>query len=337
VGQLRRVAVTFGTIVIATAFYWLPLAISIAGADHPASQANRWFSDPGALPQLPFLDPTPTGLLALIGLAYLVLTARADVLSRALLIFLAGGFAWYLLGWPAAALGAPLLTFRGGPIIELILLTAGVLGLVRMAQIAAARVDATQVRLVASLAAILLVLYAGRSFMLTARLDPTMAVARSEPLPDGTIPRYGMAATKGFVSERTVQQAIESRYSGPGHPVVLSTRPDLLAVSPYYGFVQWQVYYSHPAAEFEDRIAFLRQLAASATSQDLARRAADNAFDKIDAFVLQAHGPNLSFDFRDDNFPSGTKGGTVTFARSLFDSPAFDVVDLGSFVVVVRH
>ena len=43
VGQLRRLAVTFGTIVIATAFYWLPLAISIAGADHPASQANRWF------------------------------------------------------------------------------------------------------------------------------------------------------------------------------------------------------------------------------------------------------------------------------------------------------
>ena len=107
-------------------------------------------------------------------------------------------------------------------------------------------------------------------------------------------------------------------------------------MSPYFGFVQWQVYYSHPAAEFEDRIAFLRELAASGTPQIL-RGAQRTTSTTGSTRSSCSHGPNLSFDFRDDNFPSGTKGGTVMFARSLFDPGTFDLVDLGAYVVAVRR
>ena len=356
--QLRRAVLALGVAAVASAVFWLPLGISLLSTHDPV-MPSRWFSDTHGLPRLPFLQPTISGLVALVGLCFLVLTARTETLSRALSIFLAATYVWYLVGWPAAVLGTPLLTFRSGPFVPLILMTAGVLGLVRAARLLAARAAARpvspgglntdHVRALTGIAAVLLLLFAVRTFMVTATADPFMAVARDERLPDGNVTPYAGSlpppATQPdptpppdptYVNGRSIQRAIDSRYTAPGHPVVLSTRADVLALNPYYGFVQWQFFYSHPAADFAGRIEFLRQVAGSAP-QEFARLTADNPFDRIDAFVLRAVGDDLVFEYRDDNFPDRTKAGTVTFARSVFDSAAFDVVDLGNYVVAVRR
>lgn len=343
--QLRRTALAFAVIGAGSGVFWLPLVLSILGAHHPMSEANRWFSSSGGIPNLPFTDPSPVGALTLVGLCFLVLTARTEALSRGLLVFLAAAYAWYLLGWPAAALDAPLLTLRAAPLISVILVTAGVLALVRIAPHAgtwllnttqpfAFRFRPVQLRTVGAVLLLVVLLGTIRSFMTTAYDDPSMEVAQAERRPNGSSPASGRTHGEGpFVSVDALSQAINARYSGPGHPVVLSTRSDLLALTPYYGFVQWQVYYSHPAGQFEERISFLRQLAASRNPQEFAERTMDNPYDRIDAFVLRENGDDLVFEFRDDNFPQGAKPGSVTFPRSLFGSAEFDLVDLGEYVV----
>ena len=355
--QLGRAVLALGVAAIASSVFWLPLGISLLSTQDPV-MPSRWFSDTHGLPRLPFLQPTLTGLVSLVGLGFLVLTARTEALSRALAIFLVATYAWYLIGWPAAVLGTPLLTFRSGPFVPLILLIAGVLGLVRIARVLAARAEARpispgtmstdHVQALTGIAAVLLLLFAVRTFMVTATADPFMAAARDERLPDGNVTPYAGSLEPDasalpvpvppdpYVNARSIQRAIDARYAGPTHPVVLSTRADVLALNTYYGFVQWQFFYSHPAADFAGRIEFLRQLAGS-TPQEFARLTADNPFDRIDAFVLRVEGDDLLFEYRDDNFPVRTKAGSVTFARSMFDPAGFDVVDLGDYVVAVRR
>jgi hypothetical protein len=119
--------------------------------------------------------------------------------------------------------------------------------------------------------------------------------------------------------------------------VIVSTRADVLALNPYYGFVQWQVYYAHPASQFRARIAFLRAQAAADSPEEFARLTAGNPFEPIDAFVLEDAGDTVEFRFRDDNFPYGAKLGLIAFPRSLFAPEAFDLVDLGDVVVAVRR
>jgi hypothetical protein len=345
-GQLRRLGAVFATMVVGTAVFWVPLIVSIARAEHPVSEANRWFAT-APLPPLPFFEPTLTGLVTLIGLAFLILTARTDRLARGLLTLLVATVVWYLVGFPAAAIGAPLLTFRAEPLVPLILTAAGVLGLVRVARYAIGPAGSpsslgglprSEVGVAAGLVGVLLILFAARTFMVSAVTDPLMKAAHDERLPDGTATVYStLGADPDYVSVVSIADAIDSRYAGADHPVVLSTRSDVLAVEPYYGFVQWQVYYSHPAGEFPDRIEFLRQLAGSASPEAFARDSADNRFDSIDAFVLASIDGELVFNFRDDNFPRGAKAGTVAFDRSLFSSSAFELVDFGDIVVAVRR
>lgn len=119
---------------------------------------------------------------------------------------------------------------------------------------------------------------------------------------------------------------------------MLTDRSDLMALNPYHGFLQWQVYYTHPASHWKQRTRFLADLAGAATPAEFAARSAGNPFDRIDAFVLRAEkNGTLTFNYREDRFPAGTTAGRVAFARTLFDPATFDVADLGQYVVAVRR
>jgi hypothetical protein len=134
-----------------------------------------------------------------------------------------------------------------------------------------------------------------------------------------------------------LRDAIDARYAGSGQPVVLTERYDLLAVTPYYGFVQWHAHYSHPTGEFHARIAFLRQLAGAASAAELADRSADNRFDRIDAFVLKDEGAEATFNYRDDNFPNGSRPGTVRFRAALISPDYFDIIRVDGWLTAVRR
>jgi galactan 5-O-arabinofuranosyltransferase len=357
-GQLRwrqvgRAALVLAIAAVASAFYWLPLAISMLRAEHSQSLANRWFADSHPQLPLPMLELSVTGALSLLGLGYLVWTVRREALSRGLLVLLAAGYGWYLLGAPAVIAGTPLLSFRGKPLIPAILLVAGVLALVRLARLAAERFAAADVYRLAWVLGLVLVIYAGQGFVSAVRDSPLTEAAHATALPDGTLPRYHPPDAQppdppAADLHRTITENLPSAEDGaagggaagdgttPGRPVLLSDRVDLMALYPYWGFLQWNAHYAHPAAEFGARVEFLQELAASGSPARFAARASDNRFEPIDAFVLRNEGDELVIRFADDAFPAGTRTAELRFGRELFGE-AFVLIPAGGYTVAVRR
>jgi galactan 5-O-arabinofuranosyltransferase len=332
--QVRQAALVLAIAAVFSAVYWLPLLVSILHAEHPESLANRWFSASHADLPLPMLQPTIAGALSLLGLGFLVWTVR-EPLSRGLLVLLAAAYCWYLIGAPAAAAGMPLLSFRGKQLIPLILAIAGVLALVRLAGLAAARFEAAAVTRVAWVMAGVLVVYTGQQFASTVHDSPLTETAFATATPDGQLPEHHPAGAQPMdPPAAVVRDAIDQRYAGAGHPVVLSDRVDIMALYPYYGFLQWNAHYAHPAAEFHARAGFLRELAGASGPARFNALSAGNRFDRIDVFVLRDAGDELLLRYADDAFPAGTRTAEVRFPRALFAD--FELVVLGEHVLAVR-
>jgi hypothetical protein len=339
-GRLRLQQVLYAgtTLAIAaavSAVYWLPLLVSIVRAEHPESLANRWFNSGHANLPLPMLEPSVTGAIAMLGLVYLVWTVR-EPLSRGLLVFLAAAYCWYLIGAPAAAAGTPLLSFRGKLVIPVVLLSAGVLGLVRLVELAAGRLNPGDVRRVAWVGGAVLVVFAGQEFVSTVRDSPLTETAHATALPDGRLPAYHPELDElPDPPPAVVSRAIADRFTGEGNPVVLSDRVDIMALNPYYGFLQWNAHYAHPAAEFHERVRFLEELAQASGPAEFADRSANNRFDRIDVFVLRDAGDELVVQFADDAFPDGNRAASIRFPRSLFAE--FDLVPVGTHILAFRR
>jgi galactan 5-O-arabinofuranosyltransferase len=358
--QVARAAVTLAVAAVLSAVYWLPLAASVLAADQPRSLANRWFGASHLALPLPTDGDAVVTVVALLGLAYLGWSARSDALSRGLLVLLAAAFGWYVLGAAAAALDAPLLSFRGRPLVLLILLTAGVLGLVRLARLARAtagryaagrtaaggvpgdaaarfRTGAADAQRAAWLVAALLLVYAGQEFVTSVRDDPLVTQAHSAALPDGSLPPHHAEDTAAPRLAAAELRAMVDAMAPVDNPVLLSDRVDLLVFYPYDAFLQWNAHYAHPAAEFPGRVAVLESLAAAPDPDAFATAVRDNPYGPIHVFVLRPDGGDLVYGYADDNFPDGIRAAEVRFPRELFDSAQFEVRDVGAHVLAVRR
>ena len=326
-----RTALVLGVAAAVAAVYWLPLAVSMLRAGRVESLANRWFSPGHADLPLPMVEPSVTGAVALLGLGYLVWTVRRDPLSRGLLVLLAAAYAWYLLGAVAALLDTPLLSFRSKPLVSVVLVTAGVLGLVRLAGWAATRFPAGDVRRVGWMLGVVLVVFAGQEFVTAVRTSPLVEVAHATPLP-------AEAEAEGpDPPAAALREVIDSRYRGTGHPVLLSDRVDIMAFYPYFGFLQWNAHYAHPASGFSARVALLESLADAGDPDALAAGARANPYDPIDVFVLRVEGDYAVLRFAADAFPHGTRTEVIRFPLALFSQEWFEVVTAGDYLVAVRR
>jgi hypothetical protein len=354
--QPRRAVLVLAIAAAVSAVYWLPLLVSMVRAEHVESLANRWFNAGHADLPLPMLEPSVAGAVALLGLGFLVVTAGREPLSRGLLVFLAAAYGWYLVGAVAAVADTPLLSFRGKPLVPLILLTAGVLALVRLARLAAARFaaadlrrpadlcqatdprQATDVRRVAWVAGALLLVYVGQAFVTTVRDSPLMVEAHAAAWPDGRRSPYHRGdAAPPEPPAAEVHRAVVERFDGEGQPVLLSNRVDVMALYPFHGFLQWNAHFAHPAAEFHARVRFLKELAASDSPAEFADRSADNRFDRIDGFLLRDRGDVLVLRYAEDAFPEGTEKARIEFPRTLFTPDRFHLVPLGDHLLAVRR
>lgn len=336
--QVRRATLVLGVAAAGSAVFWGPLLVSILRAEHPESLANRWFNAGHATLPLPMLAATAVGAVSLLGLGYLLWTVRREPLSRGLLIFLAAAYGWYLIGAPAVVAGTPLLSFRGKPLIPMILAIAGVLALVRLAQLAAARFSRTDVHRVAWVVAAVLVVFVGQDFVSTVRDTPLLRLAHATAWPDGRLPPYHTGEVEQPEPPATVvHQAISDRSDQDRNPVLLSDRRDILSLYPYYGFLQWGAHYAHPAAEFHERVRFLRGLAGSASPAEFAARTGENRFDRIDGFLLRQEGDQLVFRYSEDAFDGGSRNGVIRFPRTLLSPEQFELVPLGDHLLAMRR
>ena len=325
-GSLRRALVVLAIAGAASAVYWVPLVASVLRADHPQFLVNRWFNaGHGALP-LPMLEATLVGAVSLLGLVYLVWAARSDALARGLLTFLIAGYLWYLIGGLAAVHDHPLLSFRGKPLTSMVLVIGGILALVRLAELLPARWHRGDTARVLAAVCFVAGAFVAQTFVTEVRGSELTATARETSPPDVALPAP---------SAEELQQLVER---GVGdHPTLLSVRVDILALYPNYSFIPWNAHYSHPAAEFARRAAFLEELSQQTDPSQFAAMVADNEYGRIDAFVLSVDGPadEFVFEYLADAYPKGTLPTEVRFAASLFAE--FDLTEVGGLVVATRR
>jgi hypothetical protein len=320
--QLERTARVVGVAILASAVYWLPLVVAVARVDHPESLGNRWFSTSHPQLPMPMFDLTPIGVVSLLGAGYLAYRYRSEPVARALSILLLAAYAWYLIGGAAAMADHPLLSFRGKPLIPMILFTAGVIGAVHLVEFAVNRWQRTDLTRVAITVGVLAGVYIAQGFVDEMRASPHNQAAQAAARPDESPPTPSATA---------LQRMIES--SVGRHAVLLSDRVDVLALSPSFAFVVWDAHYAHPASQFTQRIEFLTELSGSNDAVSFHALVQQNPFDEIDAFVLLDDGDDLVFRYGADVFPAGTRSSEIRFPRALFAD--FDQIPVGDHVLAV--
>lgn len=340
---LKRPLIALSVAAATSAFFWAPLAWNFLTARDFTSLNNRWLRlDHGDIP-LPMFEPSLTGVLCLAGLVYLVLTARTRLLSRGLLFVVIATYLWHAAGFFLAVVDQPVMSWRMKILVPLTLLSAAVVALAELWRWAAAEFEPRQVRSLSLVLISFLTVFAADRYVTDVSNHEWIKAAHLARLPDGSLPRnhaYFGSETPVDPQEPSAEalKAVLDRHFPPGgrHPVIMTDRIDLYAFYPYYGFVQWNSSYSHPTAEFFDRIALLTELQ-TATAEDFARRTADNPYDRIDAVVLRVEGDRLAYTYSRNRFPNGTGTYHLFFPKSVIDPAYFDITMVGSVMVAVRR
>lgn len=322
--ELQRTGRVLGLAGALSAIYWGPLMISVTRADQPESLGNRWFSTSHPSLPLPMLDASATGIVCLVGVVYLAWAYRRDLVARGLTILLGATYAWYLIGAVAADADHPLLSFRAKPLIPMLLLIAGVIGLVQLAEFVVDRFEHGELIRVGTVVGIMLGVYAAHGFIDDVRGSSYIEAARTAARPDVSPPDPSAAE---------LQHIIES---GVGtHAVLLSNRVDVLALYPNHAFVAWDAHYAHPASEFGQRIEFLTQLSRSDDPSAFRALIEHNPYDTIDALVLRDGGDDLVFTYGADKFPAGTHSTEIRFPKTLFAD--FEQLPVGDHILAVPN
>ena len=356
---LRR-ALAIGAVGLAvSAVSWLPAAV--ARVRLPADGLQMRYSYLGGnTPDLPSLEAAE--IAGLVGLAWLAWAAwrrlrRSEPGSRALEVAGALGLALagclVTLGVAAVAERADIgfLAFKTKDALITILLTAGVLGAAELLRrLGRARRARTARRPWAP--RLVAVVLAGAAAATAAHhladvwvTGRPALVAQTTRYPDGSMPT-GDPTTEPHIKVLFVDRqgpSVEDvraawRELRPDVPladtVLVTSQVDLLATTPVHGFVAYKSIYSHPNGRFEDRIAFLEEVADcpdSACAADLLR---ENDFDAVDGLVLQREEGALVLPFMVDDFPDRTRRDEIAFPDRILTGPEFERTEIGDLVVI---
>jgi galactan 5-O-arabinofuranosyltransferase len=307
----RHAGVVLGGTVVLSAIYWLPVLVSMAEHGTQAL-SNRFYNGNFVDLHFPFLNFDLVGVLLLVGLAYLVVTAWRSPVSLALLTLLGAAYAWSVLGYLLVLVHAPLLSFRANDLIDTILAAGAGLAAAhlwraaRESEAVRARLGRSGTGLAALVTGTVLVVALGQQAIVAV---PYVNQQRSAQVPTQLLADFDHA---------TGGRAI-------GH-VVLTDVVDLPVFRDVDVFNVWSAHYAHPAALFSDRTRFLVRLSQERDPRAFAIALAHNTYDRIDfvALRLGPTGSDLSYSYGADNFPSGSTTQELVYPTSLFATPLFD-------------
>jgi galactan 5-O-arabinofuranosyltransferase len=325
--------------------YWLGLAV--ARLTTPSDELQLRFSPSGAdTPSWPWPDD-PAALLGLVGVLWLMVTARRDRLSAALGLALVAGYLTVIGGEVLQRVDVGLLTFKADALVVTVQVAAGVLALVDITTRWAVRLShpvavpqAVGLLLTAALVAPMAVRFAD----VWATGGPAL-LAHDTRYPSGAWPEGhtegGRVAAPAFTGawDPPVQQVLHAWHDLSGRTddsstVLVTTRVDLLATTTLHPFITWKSIYSHPNGQFEDRVRLLRQVASCADSSCAAELLRDNPYDAVDGLVLNRLGDDLLMPYEVDRFPDRLRREEVVFPAELFRGPDFRVTAVGRVTII---
>jgi galactan 5-O-arabinofuranosyltransferase len=287
------------------------------------------------------LQPSSIGAMCVVGLIGIVLAWQVHArLARPLAVLVLLVYVWFALTLPALVVGQTTLAFRLTPVVELVLVCAGVLTAAEAVVVGGGRWPAVPWRALGALLGVV-VLAACAQGALSAN-DDAVHEAYSDPYPTTGAPAVG-ALDPSHLDAWTPQlvAAVDQLSGRPADAMVVQGGPTQFYVEqPFHGFQQSTPHYANPLAQYELRNDALRQWARANDSADLLRRLDASPWPPPRAFLF-ARGANgtLTTTIVHDVFPQypNVATETVAFPGRLFDSPAFVRRDVGPWTVVVRR
>ena len=320
---LRDVGVVLGGIVVVTAVYWLPLAISVLTTSGATPMQNRYYT--GAEVSLPnaFLAFDLRGFVLLGGLIWLAATALRRPLSMHLLGLIGAAYVVYLIGYLGFLADTPIDTLRVNGVIEFGLAAGAALGATDLVRLVVSRrlyerIDPAAALVALAIGAVVVVFALGQD---SVRSIPYLDQQRKAAYPTRLIDDFERA-TRGDTNGS----------------VVLTDLTELSSFLPIYVFNTSDAHYSHPAALFNDRADLLKELSRESDADLFALAFTHNRYDDIDYVALHSSSGSLSYGYLGDAFPLGVSNVQLTFHESSFDSDAFTEVGNDSVTVYrVNH
>ena len=346
-GQRRRPYVLHVVAVIVVAAVvasWYIVPFISTYLTHGGQRLSDTFLDGDLVSQplpMSYTDPTPLGLLELVGLVGLVWYRRTAWWGRPMLLIALSAFAYRVLFLFATVhnnhTGYLQYTNR---YLQTVLWTAGVLTLATALPAIRARLPGPiqRQREVALLGVAVVVAWSswqgwqqwmpgprGVDAYRSAGVPNQATVAHSQPLPNGELPRYAPPNLKPFVFPvDRVRGVIASSLGSHARPVVLSYDQRLYVFEPYYGYLVPDRLAANSLQRWDTRADQLRQLAQTYDPQAFAEAASHTTFGPIDVFVLRDRGTVWNWD-------------DIAFAPKSFSGGQFKVVHVTpSTVVAVR-
>lgn len=317
---------------------WAPYLAAMLRDSPAVSTALRFLPAEGAGFPLPMLEFTLSGLVCLLGTAWIVWRYRQDPHARVLAVVVLTGYGWYAASNIALATHRTLLSFRIEPVIVLALVTAACLavrdGLTRLSP------SEPRVRTVAAIAVFGSVL----ALTQTAKADQYPEKSIDEALGDYDLSgtnAYGHAdpAKPGHWNGALVD-AIARLTHRPAHDlVVATTTQQLLVFRPYHGFQAAYSGWANPLADFAGRDAELRRWAGIGDPGRLVHALENSRFTAPDVFVFTREGTDYRLRTTHDAFPKTENVGeeVLRFPMAAFSSSRFTRADVGPFTVLARN
>lgn len=301
----KRAMPALSGMLVFSALYWVPYAWSLLTTPGAQALQNRWLEGWMLQIPLPFLDPTPLGLILLAGLIVAAWAIRAPTTTptTGVLRLLVAAYAWIGLGFLAILLNRPTLVFRTWDLINYLLV---LLALLALARFGSRVVKVPEWRLPVSVCLAGLVVLFGQK-----HLDQEMRAAHEFTYPREMIETFRKLTGEEFTGK-----------------TVITSELKLPALLPVFSFITG-AHVSHPAAGYPARKEFLTILSEEIEPELFAAAVGNNRYDGIDYWFFNKQRSEVGFN--DSLYPNGSKWINIEFNEALFSSAHFDHRTEGGF------
>lgn len=338
---LRRLTVIAIITAAIGSIAWLPFLLRAAHSPiSDTGSAQHYLPADGARLTFPMLQFSLLGGICMLGTIWLVVRARSSVRASALAIGVLAIYLWSLLSMLATLVRTTLLSFRLQPTLSVLLVVAGVFGLVETVQALTARGrDRSWGRtIVPTAGAIVLAGAISFSQDIPDVLRPDLTIAYTDT--DG----YGQRGDRRPAGSEKYYFAIDAaiqRITGKprDQTVVLTADYSFLSYYPYWGFQGLTSHYANPLAQFDKRATQIESWSKLKTADEFVKALATLPWPAPTVFLMR-RGADNTYILRlaKDVYPNqpNVRRYTVDLRAALFADPRFNIDNIGPFVLAIR-
>ena len=329
-----RLAVMGGLSCLIALITWGPYLLERIRTDAAVSgSAEHYLPEGGSILALPMFHLSLIGLLCLVGFVWALLRMKERTIAMAMVCTLVGVVGLTMLSLALTAKGTTLLSFRLEPVTTAVLAAAGVFGVAALSREAVKRFGdiRTVIGVIVAAGAIAVAQH------IPAALATEITTAYTDT--DGSGVRADQHAPGAESYYPKLDQLIrEQTGKPPTDNVVLTADFGFLSVYPYWGFQGLTSHYANPISEFAERAATIERWSEATTPQEMLDNLKQSPWRPPNVFVFRYSPDGYTLRLAEDVYPNdpNVKRYTVTFAPTAFDDPAFEVTEVGPFVLVVR-